>query len=1000
MLTFLNPQGQASKRSLALAILCLSINVSLIAQEVIVSVKKGTNMAGALSPDGKTIAIDLQGTIYTLPGSGGTATALTDGMGDERQPAWSPDGNKIVFQSYRDGNFHLWEINKDGSALRQITFGKYDDREPFWSPDGTRIVFASDRGGNYDIWSLSLTTGDIIQITTDPANDFNPAISPDGKRIAFISARQKGGLMIIDASGGERVVVPAQGTFNGPSWSPDGKQISFTSSYVGKNALHVVAEASGTMKTWSLPGADVFPFRVSWITDQQLLYTSDGKILTKTLDKQPSKEIPFSVALALQRPVYKKKVRDFDGAAPHAVQGIFGPVVSPDGNSTAFTALGDLYLLKHGTPMPIRLTNDHALDIDPAWSYDGARLAFASDRAGNNMNIWIRDMATSTDKQITKFETHALQPAFSPDGKKIAFLLDGGPLAYSPVTLHVLDLESGNLKALHKPMFAPGKPCWSADGKLIVLAALAPYSSRYREGLSKILVVPENGDPVRFFSPVDARSIGQRGKNGPVWSPDGSKIAFIQDGVLWSMQVDRVGNPIHAPSRLTNEMSEAPSWTGDSQSLVYLSNDKLKKVRLSDGETAEISMNLNWNFQKPDGQILIHASQLFDGKSSTYLKDVDILIEGNRIKEITPHKPHNVSNVVDAIGKTVMPGLIEMHTHQNGSGGEMLGRNWLAYGITSVRETGGDPYDALERKESWNSGVRPGPRMFFTGPLMEGSRVYYELATSVSTPLHLDMELQRSAVLGYDFIKTYVRMPDYFQRRVTSFAHEHGIPVSSHEIYPAAAYGVDAVEHMSATSRRGFSPKLTGLNLDYDDVVQILSKSGMSMTPTVALYGGFYLGWQKDPAISSNRQVNALYSKAYIEGVNKYTKAIVDENNAAGDRFSDMLKTLKKMHAAGVRITAGTDSPFITYGLSLHVELQNFEEAGLTPYQVLQSATIHAAEAIGVDNDLGSIEVGKLADIVIVNGDPLKQVKDAMNTEVVFKNGIKYTIDDLLKPSK
>ena len=229
MLTFLNPQGQASKRSLALAILCLSINVSLIAQEVIVSVKKGTNMAGALSPDGKTIAIDLQGTIYTLPGSGGTATALTDGMGDERQPAWSPDGNKIVFQSYRDGNFHLWEINKDGSALRQITFGKYDDREPFWSPDGTRIVFASDRGGNYDIWSLSLTTGDIIQITTDPANDFNPAISPDGKRIAFISARQKGGLMIIDASGGERVVVPAQGTFNGPSWSPDGKQISFTS---------------------------------------------------------------------------------------------------------------------------------------------------------------------------------------------------------------------------------------------------------------------------------------------------------------------------------------------------------------------------------------------------------------------------------------------------------------------------------------------------------------------------------------------------------------------------------------------------------------------------------------------------------------------------------------------------------------------------------------------------------------------------------------------------
>ncbi len=982
--------------SLVTVVLSFFLAPFLFAQEVKVTVHEGTNMAAALSPDGTTLAIDLQGTIYALPVTGGPATALTDGMGDERQPSWSPDGDKIVFQSYRDGNYHLWTINKDGSGLKQITFGMFDDREPHWSPDGTRIVFASDRSGNYDIWSLSLPGGELTQITNDPANDFNPAVSSDGRNIAFISARPQGGLFIINNESVERLLVAAKGTFNGPAWSPAGGHLSFTASNQGKSTFNVATIGTGEVKVLSNPDEDVFPFRAAWITFQELIYTSNGKLLRKTLDKKPAREIAFNATLTLMHPVYNKRVRNFDGATSK-VKGIFGPVASPDGKSVAFTALGDLYLANVDGGKPTKLTDDKALDIDPAWSYDGKQLAFCSDRAGSNMNIWIRDIQTSTDRQITKYSVNALQPAFSPDGKKLAFLLDGGPLNYSPVTLHVLDIATGEAKPLHKPMFTPGKPTWSADGKTIVLAALETYSSRFREGVSKMLFVPVNGDPVRFYSPVTARSIGQRGKNGPIWSPDGSKIAYIQDGVLWTMNVDGKGQPIHAPVRVTGEMSEAPSWSGDSKSIVYLSNDKLKKAVLTDGTITEIPVDLSWTDKVPQGQTLIHASNVFDGKSATYLKDMDVIVEGNRIKEIVPHRTHTIANVIDATGKTLMPGLIEMHTHQNGGGGEMLGRNWLAYGITSVRETGGDPYDALERKESWGSGVRSGPRLFFTGPLLEGSRVYYELASSVSTPAHLDMELERAKVLGYDFMKTYVRMPDYFQRKTTEFAHANGIPVSSHEIYPATAYGVDAVEHMSATSRRGYSPKLTALNRDYDDVVGILAKSGMSMTPTVALYGGFYTAWQTDPSVPANRQVNALYSKAYLEAMGKYTKTIVDEGNRAGEKFSEMLKTLKKMYTAGVKITAGTDSPFMTYGLSFHVELQNFVQAGLSPYQSLQTATIAAAQSIGVDKDLGSVEAGKLADLVIVNGDPLKNIKDAWNTEIVFKNGIMHRIDDLLK---
>ena len=974
----------------------------LLAQEVKKSVIKitvteGTNMAAAVSPNQRTLVIDLQGTICTVPVEGGAATLLTDGMGDERQPGWSPDGNVILFHSYRDGNYHLWTINKNGSGLKQITFGMYDDREPHWSPDGGRITFSSDRSGNYDIWELLLSTGELKQVTNDPADDYHPAYSADGRLIAFISSRVKGGLFTINQSGQEQLVVPVNGVFNAPAWSMDSKLISFNGFAKGKSQLIVVNIATGEQNVVSRENEDVFPFRASWISEKELIYTSDGKIQRKSLDKQPAKAIPFNATLTLTRDSYTRKQRDFSTDTPHKVLGVFGPVVSPDGNTTAFTALGDIWLLKHGEPKPVQITHDPAVDIDPSWSYDGGSLIFASDRAGSYMNIWSHDMKTGADKQLTNFERHALQPSCSPDGKHIAFLLNDGVMGFGTATLQILDLISGQVRVLHKPLFTAGKPTWSADGKVIALAALQTYSSRFREGLTKILFVPVNGDPVRFASPVEGRSIGQRGKNGPVWSPDGHMIAYVQDAVLWVEAVNESGQPIHAPRRLTNELAEAPSWSGDSQSVVFNATDRLKKVYLNDGRVEDIPLQLEWRYQKPQGQTIIHAGQVFDGRSESYQKNMDILLNGNRIVEIVPHKTHTAANVIDASDKTVMPGLFEMHTHQNGSAGEMAGRNWLAYGITSVRETGGDPYDALERKESWGSGARMGPREFFTGPLLEGGRIYYELATTVSTPLQLEMELDRAVRLDYDFIKTYVRFPDYLQKRATQFAHVHGIPVSSHEIYPAIGYGVDAVEHISATSRRGYSPKLTAVARNYDDVVQLLSKSGMIMTPTLSLGGGFYLKWQTDPDVMNSMQMNAIFPKSYVNNINDFAKVMNASSQEAGERFSEVRNTLSKMVKAGVKITPGTDSPFITYGLSLHTELQIFVDAGLTPHQALQSATIRSAEAIGVEKDLGTIEAGKLADLVIVKGDPLKNIKDAWNVQVVIKNGVRYNIEDLLR---
>ncbi|MEQ9438502.1 MAG: amidohydrolase family protein, partial [Cyclobacteriaceae bacterium] len=427
--------------------------------------------------------------------------------------------------------------------------------------------------------------------------------------------------------------------------------------------------------------------------------------------------------------------------------------------------------------------------------------------------------------------------------------------------------------------------------------------------------------------------------------------------------------------------------------------DHLKKVNVETGEQEDIPIDLEWQPELAEGSYVVYAGKLFNGLDSTYLKNVDILVENHRIKDIVPHEERTDMQVIDASNQVVMPGLFEMHTHLRPNLGEYFGRIWLSYGITSIRIPGADPYDALEQKESWASGKRSGPREFFTGGVIDGGRVYYGLANSVIHGPHMQLEMQRADKLGYDLIKTYVRMPDSTQKEITTAAHGIGIPVSSHEIYPAMKYNVDAVEHISGTSRRGYSMKQSKLNRTYDDVIQLLAQSGMNITPTIGLQGGFFLMMEKDPNLIKNKQLNALYSQNFIGRLANTMPRIKAMRPGYGANFEDINHTIQAIIQAGGHMTAGTDSPIIPYGTSLHVEMQLFVEAGLSPFQALQAATIKSAETVGVDKDLGSIEVGKLADLVIVDGDPLTNIKDAWNVTKVMKNGIQYDIDDLLETS-
>jgi imidazolonepropionase-like amidohydrolase len=258
--------------------------------------------------------------------------------------------------------------------------------------------------------------------------------------------------------------------------------------------------------------------------------------------------------------------------------------------------------------------------------------------------------------------------------------------------------------------------------------------------------------------------------------------------------------------------------------------------------------------------------------------------------------------------------------------------------------------------------------------------------------------LERATTLRFDFIKTYVRLPDLLQKRVIEGAHRAGMPVTSHEIYPAVAYGADGVEHIRGTSRRGFSPKMSELRRSYQDVIQLLIASGMTITPTIGIQGGNQLLTLKDGTWIDDPRMK-LYPPSTTAGARALRAKPVSPQDLA---TREALVVPQERMAAevvkgGGRVIAGTDSPIIPYGMALLMELEHYARGGMPLAEVIRSATAVPAEAMGVGADLGTIEPGKLADLVIVDGDPLTTITDLRKTRRVVKDGVFYEVDTLLR---
>ncbi|SJZ41454.1 Imidazolonepropionase [Marinactinospora thermotolerans DSM 45154] len=952
------------------------------------TVTEGTNISATASPDGAWIAFDLYTSIWLAPATGGTARRLTGDLHDATRPHFSPDSRSLVFQAYREGNYHLYLLDLPDGRPRRLTSGPHDHREPRFSPDGRTVALVSDRGDGYAVWLHDLASGRLTRLTSDGSDAASPSWTPDGGGIVHTVDGARIQVTHLDATTRELVAAQEDTAVFSPVLAEDGTTLAYVRAHGDTAQLVVGGQAvSGT--------EDVFPGALSWLGAGRLLYTADGHVRIRETRTGRVSDVAVRARVPYRRPASRGPRRSPDDTARHAVRGIAGPVLSPDGARVAFGALGALWVMPIGE-RPRAFVDDGSFAADPDWHPDGKSLVYSSDRAGAPA-LWRHHLDTGTDERLTHLDGAQITPRWSPDGRHIAYQDHNG-------ATWVLRLEDGSARQVLPALFQPGRPTWSPDGGVLALAAVRPRSRRFREGTSQILTVDLRSGATRYIEPAPHRSLSTRGDDGPVWSPDGSRMAFVMESVLWTVAVNGDGSFDGEPRQVTTEAADAPSWSGDSARLLYLNNGRLRQVPAAGGRPTTVDLPLTWRRRRPKGRTILQVGALWDGTATRLRRDVDIVIEDDRITAVEARGDHTGegdTRVIDATHLTAMPGLVDAHVHWHLRGrqwGSRQGPLWLAYGVTTVRSPGDPAYRMLETREALDAGKVLGPRLLGTGEAIDGTRVYYNFMRPTHDEEQLELELGRAIALDYDLVKTYVRLPVSLQRNAIARAHADDLPLTSHYLYPAVHLGMDGMEHTGATNRLGYSHTVSRLGRSYADATRLFAKSRMPITPTLFTSQALYA---EDASLADDERTRVLYPDWEYHALRDKVEAAREDTPAARlnrEALKGQVAMLLEIHRGGGIILGGTDAPLDNVAISLHQNMRALVHHGFTPREALMVTTGTAARWLGLGDHLGAVKKGRLADIALVEGDPLSDITAAAAVRMVVANGEVHTVEELLAP--
>ena len=650
--------------------------------------------------------------------------------------------------------------------------------------------------------------------------------------------------------------------------------------------------------------------------------------------------------------------------------GAADPAVSPDGAQIALSILGKIWIVPASGGDARQVSNGISWDTHPSWSPDGQFLVYAHED-GDGSDLVVANLATGTSAALYHSDKQIGQTAFTPKGDEIYFVAQSEQL-----DAHVMHLpiDGSEAKAVteahdwHEWSFA-----LSPDGQHLVLA-----SGRYGGANLYRIDLPGRAATRLTDTPRNQFAVS--------WSSDGKTIYYIEsvnatDSVMAMPAAGGAPRRIFASPYDDKALALAP----DGKTAVLCAGRKLYRLDLASGATTPIAFTARFTLppQSAPDLVITHA-RVWDGTGSAPLADRTITIRGGAVASIGSGAPNAAAGVpvIDAHGRTVMPALMDNHYHfwdyQQGS---VL----LSRGIVNIRDPGAPLSLSMSFKEAIALGLFPGPHIYSAGPLIDGLGDYHPLVDVMIDDTAEAATLVRAfKAQGVDLLKVYFMLKPDVLCAVVREAHKVGLRVTGHigvhtSWGRAMDCGIDGLNHVRVWA--DFLPaseQPQGENETLDDDTHPIPRMQADWheidpdSPRVAALiqkmAATHVGF--DPTLSIQQIGDDMRKTVGIE-----------QFAAAQQSYKRMGRFVALAQQKGVFLLAGTDDG------SLFDELDAYDSVGVPHAAILQAATVNGAKWLGKDAQFGTIAVGRRADLIIVDGDPVKTVGDLRKIAIVVQDG-------------
>ncbi|MCE4349463.1 amidohydrolase family protein [Xanthomonas hortorum pv. cynarae] len=1006
---------------------------------------EGTWMGLDVSPRDGRLVFDLLGDLYTLDADGGRAKAISRGLGFDSQPTFSPDGRWIAFVSDRSGAENLWRMRPDGRDAQQLTFGDDDTVlvSPAWAPDGSALYASRFRWSvnDYELWRYGLDCSErlVAPVRAEGAGSeqstLGAVVSPDGRQL--YAARRSGDKDSAElelwsivrrdlATGKEETILPVPGvpgrrpfpgTYFSPRLSPDGKQLAYATRQQGQTGLRLRTLATGEDRWIAFPIAhdqsqaqswqDLVP-RYAFSRDgRALLLSRNGRFERIALDREAPRAIPFIASVDLELgPLTGADIRQDTG--PVQARLIQDPAVSPDGTRVAFSALGALYLMDmEDGALPKRLPTGDVPAFHPSWAPDGKALTYVTWEGGEGGQVWALAPGAAAPRQLSHgpgaYYTH---PVFTPDGRDVLVVASdnvarmqasmvfgsvreaqlqrlsaqggqarilhrgtlGGTLHFGADADRVYAMGSGGLLGIDlrsgladAPIVVKGPGWYFQDGSVPVDdLRISPDGQWLLAQVAQqlhLLPVPKKGTTVDLLAPgMRHRRITDVGADYFAWSADGRTMT-------WS-----IGSSVYRRARadIALHAADAPGWDAD--------------VPTPGRNTQMVQVRVDVPRDVAHGTLLLRGATALTQRGDEAIADADLLVRDGRIPAIGPRGSVEVpagAQLRDVSGRFIIPGLIDVHDHVADFRRDLLDmRPWglrarLAYGITTAFDPSSLSIDMLAYQDMVDAGMVVGARAPTTGMAMFSFNRIASLDEARAL-LRRYRDHYRTRT-----VKQYLVGNRRQRQWLVQAAHELGMrPTSEGSL--ALKLDLNQVMDGYAGHEHALPTPL------YRDVIELMARSGTSYDATLMIANG-------GPAAQNNYVIrDRPLGDATFRVTRPYEVAMQQVQSQRWIDPSLMLYPriagdVARIQRAGGLVAMGSHGEIA--GPGLHWEMQAHVEGGMTPVEVLQAATLGGARSIGRGAELGSLEAGKLADLVILQADPRLDIRNAQKIDAVMLGG-------------